>query len=290
VSDVAQGPRVQEAVVQKSYNKDFLCKSLKHILELLTLFFYTVIIIAEKPHKKKFRKEDRHSSRISIPLEIYTTEEYRKGPVFSYSSENIILACESMKERMIDIISDSSFSLCRCLSKEVFGTETHYELIRNLLVDNIRDAETGIYTDLIESELNALKQKGTSVEAKGGMSSCIDLITDGIEMPGLQLQAAANLFQCSIYVINVADDNEKMLCFWEETKPTKHKGGGIPEYRENRCKGEYYITLYKTFSGLFYRVAPKWEVCNCSCLTKPAVPGEEMVHSNIPGKTYNYTL
>lgn len=245
-----------------------------------------LIIILENA-KEKFKKETRHSFEISIPLENYTTGDFRRIPVFSTSSESIISTSRNMSKRMIDIMSDSSFSLCRCFSKEVFGTEEHHELIRNLLVQDIK-CNAGIYMDLMQNELKALKQEKALKDTKTSISSCLNLITDGIEMPSLQLQVAANIFQCSIFVINIIEDDQKLFSVWGEFKPNKPNEYAIQNQAKNVCKKrKHYVALYKTFTEAFHRVVPMWEICNC-CLPIPDVSKRDLVVSNVSGKMHVY--
>ena len=64
--------------------------------------------------------------------------EFQNFPICSaYSSLNIAEQRVDMKERTVDCVEDTRHSLLRCLSKEIFGSENHFETLMKELTNEL---------------------------------------------------------------------------------------------------------------------------------------------------------
>ncbi|XP_062620530.1 uncharacterized protein LOC134282099, partial [Saccostrea cucullata] len=188
-------------------------------------------------------------------LASYFCDEHRRVPLISFTSEHaLVLSHPEMKDRMIDHLSDISFSICRCISQEIFGTEEKFDLILQNLVLEI-EKNKHLYVPSLEK-----MQQKTTID----IEMLVNLLKDGVEFDNIELSAAANYFQWPIYIVSLEESNGDCAVKWE-TYISKTKQGSILSEEE-----EYYMIFFKAAAGYYNRVTCKdaKNVCNCS-LNKP---------------------
>ncbi|XP_062569720.1 uncharacterized protein LOC134231770 [Saccostrea cucullata] len=202
-----------------------------------------------------------------------------------------------MQDKEIDFMSDYSYSLCRCVSKEIFGTENEFELVMKEMVNEIRK-EPHLYgkfmrwdKDETENEeflknftsrkrkkLDFFKRQ-TTVEKEQALFYA-NRIEDGMEMEDLELLSIATCFQVPVFVICVEEDKGIISTSWKEFTQLrrKHRPKHIRNIaREHCCHKDgdgfsnFFIMVYRTFSGHFHRIVPKNEIYNCM-IDHPKVP------------------
>ena len=86
--------------------------------------------------------EERHNFLLTFltdaPEMDMFENEFRRFPICSvYSSINIAEQRVDMKERTVDCVEDTRHSLLRCLSKEIFGSENHFETLMKELTNEL---------------------------------------------------------------------------------------------------------------------------------------------------------
>ena len=219
-------------------------------------------------------EEDSHRPLITfIPAESITqTEnifeaEVRESPVYTPFSElRLVRKRPDMKERFIDTSSDHSYSLYRCLSKEIFGAERHYHLLVELVVAEVRyhPKHYGkIYGFRRASKLKDIFKFSSTIE-KENAEFYADRIEDGLNLEDLELLAVSTYFQCPIFILFVHQDGTSS---WREFTPVRRiRKPADLDTRIHRSKCEpmmYYVTLLRTSYGQFHRIVPGQEVCNC---------------------------
>ncbi|XP_062574694.1 uncharacterized protein LOC134236532 [Saccostrea cucullata] len=184
------------------------------------------------------------------PQADYFCDEQRRVPLVSFTSEHaIVLSHPEMEDRMIDHISDISFSICKCISKEIFGTEGKFDLILDHLISEIVNNKH-LYVRLLEE----IQQK-TTID----IEMVVNLLKDGVEFEKIELSAAANYYQWPIYTVSLEESNGDCAVKWIEYKPNTEQ-----------ANEDYYMTFFKASAGYFNRVTCKDanNVCNCR-LNKP---------------------
>ncbi|XP_061169153.1 uncharacterized protein LOC133178473 [Saccostrea echinata] len=247
--------------------------------------------------------EQRHTPLVTFltedPEMILFTHEERQYPLFTrFSETRSILDRPDMKDRMIDANDDSFYSLYRCISKEIFGTENHYELIRNEVLLEILN-NPAIYAKFLRDERQSKHKEEMdefldnfrfrkhsfldkiiprSVLERNEVLFFSNRIEDGLELEDLELFATATCFQCSIYVVSIVKKETEIEEFSGWRKIEKLRVKTKPLGLENRifqsqCQNtvEHYVTLFKTCAGIYQRIAGNKESIVCNCLQEPPV-------------------
>ncbi|XP_062569696.1 uncharacterized protein LOC134231753 [Saccostrea cucullata] len=258
-----------------------------------------------KRDEKKILVANRHrplltflSDDVMISKDLFTDEIRRVPTVFSrYSDIPLLTSRYDMQDKEIDFMSDYSYSLCRCVSKDIFGTENEFELVMKEIVNEIRK-EPHLYgkfmrwdKDETENEeflknftsrkrkkLDFFKRQ-TTVEKEQALFYA-NRIEDGMEMEDLELLAIATCFQVPVFVICVEEDKGIISTSWKEFTQLrrKHRPKHIRNIaREHCCNkdgdgfSKFFIMVYRTFSGHFHRIVKKNKICNC-LIDQPTVP------------------
>lgn len=252
----------------------------------------------EKPKEELFSDDDRHEVKV-IPM---------------FSEMLLITERKDMEQRLLDRMSDYTHSFYRCISKEIFGNEHSYLMIMSETVAEIRE-NPDIYGSLLMQEkentdsdclrnfryrshrtFDFLKFNTTIVKESANFFA--DRIEDGLNLGDLEIFAIATRFQVPIYVLCVHIHEEKMETEWKLfTQLVRKKQPPDFKTRRQYLAGEnaihkclldstsgskYYVALYKTFSGQFYRVAPRSNEYNCQ-MDPPENLTNEDKHHNEPG-------
>lgn len=200
----------------------------------------------------------------------------------------------------MDFMSDYSFSLCRCVSKEIFGTEHQFETVMRKVIEEIvnnyklygkfmrwetddieNNAFLANFTSRKKEKWNILKPN-SSIE-KEQSTFFANRIEDGMEIEDLELYALSTCFQVPIFVLCMEENKGKLTTFWKEFTPLERKRKP-KNFKESSRKpsclkdsdghSKYFIMVYRTCTGQFHRIVPKRNVCNC--LTEvPFLPGAE---------------
>ncbi|XP_062604439.1 uncharacterized protein LOC134266226 [Saccostrea cucullata] len=225
------------------------------------------------------------------------THEKRQYPLFTkFSETRSILDRPDMRDRMIEANVDSFYSLYRCFSKEIFGTENHYELIRNEVLYEIlsnpsiyanyfRDHRQSLYKEELDEFLDNIrfpkhsfldKLKPRSILEKNDVIFFSNRIEDGLELEELELFAIATCFQCSIYVVSISrkDTEKDEFSRWRKIEKLRVKPqplGFENRIFQSRCQNtmEHYVTLFQTCAGIYHRVVGNNESIVCNCLQEP---------------------
>lgn len=119
-------------------------------------------------------------------------------------------------------------------------------------------------------------------------------IEDGMALQDLELIAAATCFQVPIYVLSASKREDRVDTEWKlygQKRRRKQPKDFLKrrQYLAQRnaifnCSldaeniSNFYITLYRTFSGQFHRIASRYRVCNC--LTDPPVAFVPQTHKH----------
>ncbi|XP_062576060.1 uncharacterized protein LOC134237935 [Saccostrea cucullata] len=248
-------------------------------------------------------RDQRHTPLVTFltddpKIDLFTHEK-RQYPLFTKFSEiRSILDRPDMKDRMIEDYDDSFYSLYRCFSKEIFGTENHYELIRNEVLYEIlsnpsvyakffRDHRQSRHQEEMDEFLDNFrfrkysfldKFKPRSVLEKNDVLFFSNRIEDGLELEDLELFAIATCFQCSIYVVSISrNDTEKdEFSGWRKIEKLRVKAKPLNlENRifQSRCQStvEHYVTLFQTCAGIYHRIVGNNESIVCNCLQEPPI-------------------
>ncbi|XP_062574698.1 uncharacterized protein LOC134236538 [Saccostrea cucullata] len=256
-----------------------------------------------KRDEKKILVSNRHrplltflSDDVIISEALFIDEVRRVPKVFSrYSEIPIIMSRNDMQDKEIDFMSDYSYSLCRCVSKEIFGTENEFQLIMKELVNEICE-NPHLYgkfmrLDKDETEDNELHKNFTSrrrtkwdfVMGQAEKKQAVyyaNRIRDGMEMEDLELLAIATRFQVPVFVICVEEEKGQISTSWKEFTQLKrkHRPKHIREIAREHCcnmgsdgSSNFFVMVYRTFSGQFHRIVSKDMICNC-LIDHPNVP------------------
>ncbi|XP_061169296.1 uncharacterized protein LOC133178591 isoform X2 [Saccostrea echinata] len=256
-----------------------------------------------KQDEKKILAANRHNPLLTfLSTDISETsfiDEVRHVPtVFSrYSEIPLITSRYDMQDKEIDFMSDYSYSLCRCVSKEIFGTENEFELIMKEVVNEIHnnphlygkfmrwDKDETENEEFLKNFTSRKRKKmdffkrQKSVEKEQALFYA-NRIEDGMEMEDLELLAIATCFQVPVFVICVEEDKGIISTSWKEFTQIKrkHRPRQIRNIARKSCCNidsdgfsKFFIMVYRTFSGQFHRIVSKEEICNC-LTEQPKVP------------------
>ncbi|XP_061169289.1 uncharacterized protein LOC133178587 [Saccostrea echinata] len=238
-----------------------------------------ITFLPEKPKPAVFTEDIRQEMKV-IPM---------------YSEALLIMERDDMKDRLLDNMSDYAYSLYRCISKEIFGNEEQFKMIMMETVKEIKE-NPDVYGHLLMKEkensdsdflenfkyrahhaLDVLRFHKTLVKESAYFFA--DRIEDGMDLGDLELFAVATLFQVPIYVLCAKINKRKFETEWTLfTQIVRKKQPNDFAARRQYLAGEnavhkcvfdassgsnYYVTLYRTFSGHYHRIVPKDQVCNC---------------------------
>jgi hypothetical protein len=254
--------------------------------------------LPEKPKQELFSDDVRNEIKI-IPM---------------FSEMLLITERVGMEDRLLDAMSDYTHSLYRCISKEIFGNEQSYTMILDETLAEIRE-NPDVYGALLmqereNSDSDFLKNfryrkhqtfdflKFNTTIAKESANFFAHRIEDGLNLGDLEILAIATRFQVPIYVLCAKIEEEKMETEWTLfTQVVRKKQPSDFRTRQRYLAGKnaihkclfdstsgskYYVALYKTFSGQFYRVVPRNCDCNCQ-MDPPDTITIEHKHHNEPG-------
>lgn len=229
--------------------------------------------------------DDRHHPLPTFlttdPERINFEMEIRDFPACStFSSVRIAMQRIDMRKRTIDCVEINHHSLLRCLSKEIFGTEKHVDLLIEKLCNEFsNNVESYIYF-LGGTIIKAYEESGGKIQNNRTSNEKLaklvkERIEDDLPCDDLLLWLACTFFQTTIFVLRVTDTNTLTESFWTDYSMVR-KRRKDPTKRTSfsrRCPDEktYYITLFESGSKLNYRIVPKQASCNCA-LDAPAVP------------------
>ncbi|XP_069129580.1 uncharacterized protein [Argopecten irradians] len=214
-------------------------------------------------------KGDRHTTmKRRLPLQFKDEEficEVRRPLIARQFSESysVLHERQDMASRFIDSVFQDSNAFYRCLSKELFGTQDKYELIRKCLLDVIEETRPELEYDLkvLASSL------GTSVMTVDDLKQRV-LDMQNVEREEIYLASVA--FATSIFVLG-QDGAQNINNFtwkhfsWVAMKKTAEKLN-CDSRSEATCPsgGRYYVSLFQNLAGHYDRVVPKYELCNCA--------------------------
>ncbi|XP_061176771.1 uncharacterized protein LOC133185509 [Saccostrea echinata] len=204
--------------------------------------------------------------------EMFMTE-IRDFPVCTpYSSLRIAMQRNDMEGRTFDSIQFFQHSLLRCLSKEIFGTEQHVDLLLKELCEellpNILFYEPVIGDETkhaFEATFGKLPQGVKDHEKLAKF--VIGRIEDDLPTDELLLWLACTFFQTDIYVLRVKDTKTSTESSWTEFSKlrTRKRNPKKTTRFTSRCPRNKtpYISLIQTESKQFHRIVPKMACCNC---------------------------
>lgn len=200
-----------------------------------------------------------------------------------------------MEDRLIDIVSDYTHSLYRCISKDVFGDEKHYDIIMKEIIADIVE-NSNEYGQFLKAEKDQIDDevfenfkfrdhrfsdffRSQSQILKKCAVFLTERIEDGMSLEDLELIAAATCFQVPIYVLTVNINEDKMETEWilftqirRRKQPDnflrrrQYLAGENAVYKcllDEDYVSKFYITLFRTCSGQFHRITPIRKVCDC---------------------------
>lgn len=151
-----------------------------------------------------------------------------------------------------DVDYYDTFSLFRCLSKDLYGTDMYYKLLLQTTLDyELLDENNAIFSGFSEVQNDASdKEKITILRQR------LNKIRDGSSNTNeAELYAAATVMKTSIFVCTDFGEGK-----WEMYPPLTCSG-----------TGDSFIALRKK-GGVFYRLCPRTEECSCM-LSPPVVMG-----------------
>lgn len=261
-------------------------------------------------------KEKRHRPLITFfptkPLTEWFSDDVRRemNIIPIHSELRLVMERSDMDDRMIDTISDYTHSLYRCISKDIFGNEEQYQTIMKEVIAEIKE-NANLYGHLLIAEkesadgeslknfkyrehkvLDAFKFRDTVLKECATFFS--ERIEDGMTLQDLELIAAATCFQVPIYVLSASIHEDRIETEWKlysQIRRRKQPKDFLQRQQylahiddvykclfdaENVSK--FHITLFRTFSGQFHRIAAKYRVCNC--LMDPPMAFVPQKHKN----------
>ncbi|XP_062619636.1 uncharacterized protein LOC134281184 [Saccostrea cucullata] len=180
-----------------------------------------------------------------------------------------------MKERTIDSVEYTDYSLLRCLSKEIFGTAQHVDLLLMELTSEIQQNQN-VYLQDVEDNIKDTYEKifgkyaGTEKEKLKLVQYAVTRIEDDLPVGDLLMLAASSFLQTKIYVLRFTESNLSTKSYWKEYLPLRQRA----DRHGNKDSQTEFITLLEAESKRFYRIVAKTSECNCE-LTVPKVPSEE---------------
>ncbi|XP_062585230.1 uncharacterized protein LOC134246897 [Saccostrea cucullata] len=283
--------------------------------------------ILKKVKNSKVTDEERHWPLVTfLPKkpepEMFTDDNRQEMKVIPmYSEVLLIMERDDMQDRLLDKMSDYAYSLYRCLSKEIFGNEEQFKMIMMETVKEIKE-NPDVYGHLLMKEkensdsdffenfkyrahhkLDFFKFHKTLVKESAYFFA--DRIEDGMNLGDLELFAVATLFQVPIYVLGAKMNKRKFETEWtiytqmvRKRQPTDFAARRQYLAGENaihKCVfdassgSNYYVALYRTFSGHYHRIVPKDQVCNC-LKEPPQNIVEEHKHDDQPDFTIFYEM
>lgn len=204
-----------------------------------------------------------------------------------------VLHRTDMSKRCIDQVTLDSNSFYRCLSKEIFGTDLNYAIIREKICLEMREcsdiighilcdresAEVGFFKPLKSKTLFEKSHREKAFENR------MEMIENDSEAEDVEILAAATFLQTPIFVLCLDDKWRTSWVKFEQLR-RKPRPNEMP-VRQSFCRksnraDKYYVTLLRTSSGHYDRIVPKTEICNC-LIEAPECP------SPLQGKTLNIT-
>nr|XP_022295484.1 uncharacterized protein LOC111105463 isoform X2 [Crassostrea virginica] len=169
----------------------------------------------ERHYLKCVAPEERHNFLLRFLTDAPETDmfeiEFRNFPICSaYSSVNIAEQRVDMKKRTVDCVEDTRYSLLRCLSKEIFGSGNHFDMLlkelTNELMQNMEQYLPFIGDDIKEAF------KDTNGEIEQNKKGYVKLskfikqrIEDELPCDELLLWLACTFFQTPIFVLRITD-------------------------------------------------------------------------------------
>ncbi|KAK3097096.1 hypothetical protein FSP39_006324 [Pinctada imbricata] len=237
-------------------------------------------------------KGERHSPLVTFLTEdpadsLFEVEEREFPSCAPYSEIRGILTRPDMRQRTIDATMDHSFSLFRCVSKEIFGTEENFDFILKEVCKEIME-NVGTYHVLLnpdtmqqQSQFSDFFKSTETIQQSRNREMVKQLVLDienGIAPGDPQLLALATHFQTTVYVLSVDYDEDldsRPSSVWTEYTQlrNKRKPPGLAQRRHrSKCPpGKFYIALFRSAAGQYHRIVPDTDVCNC-CLIPPTIP------------------
>ncbi|XP_062596128.1 uncharacterized protein LOC134257543 [Saccostrea cucullata] len=220
---------------------------------------------------------ERHHSLLPFlseePEEEMFMTEIRDFPICkAYSSMHIAMQRSDMKGRTFDSIQIFQHSLLRCLSKEIFGTEQHVDLLLKELCEELLQNITNYLPIIGEEIFNSYKATfGKLPEGKNDYEQLtkfvIGRIEDDLPTDDVLIWLACTFFQTNIYVLQVKDTKTSTESFWKEYSMlrTREKNPQRNALVRRKCpkNKNFYISLLQTGRKQFYRIVPKTACCNC---------------------------
>lgn len=265
---------------------------------------------------ERIDKGSRHRPLLTFfptkPPEDWLSDDVRREETIIpiYSELRLVLDRSDMADRLIDIVSDYTHSLYRCISKDIFGNENQYQEIMKEVMTEIEE-NSREYGQLLKAEkeqadteflknfkyrdnqfLDILRSQTKILEKCAKFFT--ERIEDGMALGDLELIAAATCFQVPIYVLSASVHEDKTETEWKLfTQIRRRKQPHDFLQRRQYLAGEntvfkcladdekvskFHITLFRNFSGQFHRIAPIRKVCNC--LMEPPVVFLPMTHTH----------
>lgn len=212
--------------------------------------------------------------------------EMRSFPkVPSFSSLKIAMERTDMKKRTIDCVKSTPHSLLRCLSKEIFGTEKHTDiLIAEVIAEFLENKKE--YTGCIGEDIKKACKASIGEETYAYFSNTNDKrnkilaqsikerIEDDLPCDELLLWLASTFLQTPIYVPRIIESRS----FWMQYPKVRIKKRDRSKTTSYAIKchdsSQYYVTLLETPDNQYHRIVPKLKVCNC-LLEPPKSPNSE---------------
>lgn len=251
-----------------------------------TPYFYPVL---PSQFLECVQPKERHHPLLSVFTEKFDKNkfeiEFRDFPVSSsFSAILIAKGRTDMRDRTIDCVDGvtSRHSLLRCLSKEIFGTENHYDILisefSNELLQNITQYRPFIGEDIMKAFKESVGDFTENEDSYEQLAKFIgERIEDDLPCNDLLLWLACTFFQTPIYVLRVHDTNNSTESNWTEYTQLRRKKGEIKKHSlDRKClkNSKYYICLLKTAEKLYHRIVSKRKVCNCFSRA-PKVPDRQ---------------
>ncbi|KAK3095854.1 hypothetical protein FSP39_020034 [Pinctada imbricata] len=239
-----------------------------------------LINLAQEPQnitsKLVIPKHERHLPMVTVvpsdPCEDKFEDEKRRLPIYSPLSEiRHISGRFDLMDRCIDASSDYTYSLYRCLSKEIFGTEKHFYSLVEYVVTEVR-SNPEHYGRMFQKEgRSKIKDffKFDSTIEKENADYYAERIEDGLNLEDLDLLAVSTFLQTPVFVLIIDDEGASR---WTEYIPTRRIRRPVDlEQRKFQSKchpNSYFVTLFRTSFGQYHRIVPMNADCNC-LLEKP---------------------
>ncbi|KAK3094674.1 hypothetical protein FSP39_004800 [Pinctada imbricata] len=221
-------------------------------------------------------KEERHLPMVTFvpsdPCEDDFEDEKRRLPIYSPLSEiRHIGGRFDMKERCIDASSDYTYSLYRCISKEIFGTEKHFYSLVEYVVTEVRSNPEHygkLYQKEGRSKLKDVFKFDSTIE-KENADYYADRIEDGLNLEDLELFAVATFLQTPIFVLIIDDNGTSRWIEYTQTRRIRRPVHLEQRKFQSKCQRKlYFVTMFRTSFGQYHRIVPMNANCNC-LLEKP---------------------